>query len=166
MRRDIDLPVLRLPVRILFALAGWRRRRHGDGGASTAEAWAELFHPSRRHVQQERERQLVLRDDAESGAPPALLTSTPARRLSAPCRAPRAGTTRRNGSLHHHAPVHDCQEVLGFLQPRASAKSCPVNDPLAGAEADVRCATCSPIRLGRGCAGGRCRAWRHGRRLP
>ncbi|WP_260474828.1 DUF6191 domain-containing protein [Streptomyces sp. WAC 05379] len=42
----------------------------GGGGASTAEAWGELFHPSQRHVQQERERQLVLRDDAESGAPP------------------------------------------------------------------------------------------------
>ncbi|MFB6878684.1 DUF6191 domain-containing protein [Streptomyces sp. NPDC056323] len=53
----------------LFAWVGWRRRRHG-GGASTAEAWAELFHPSQRHVQQERERQLVLRDDADSGAPP------------------------------------------------------------------------------------------------
>ncbi|MCX5107050.1 DUF6191 domain-containing protein [Streptomyces sp. NBC_00378] len=42
----------------------------GGGGASAAEAWGELFHPSQRHVQQERERQLVLRDDAESGAPP------------------------------------------------------------------------------------------------
>lgn len=68
----------------------------GGGGASAAEAWGELFHPSQRHVQQERERQLVLRDDAESGAPPALLTLTPARRLSASCRAPRAGTKRRN----------------------------------------------------------------------
>ncbi|MGA5207959.1 DUF6191 domain-containing protein [Streptomyces variegatus] len=29
-----------------------------------------MFQPSQRHVQQERERQLVLRDDAESGAPP------------------------------------------------------------------------------------------------
>ncbi|MER5295813.1 DUF6191 domain-containing protein [Streptomyces pharetrae] len=55
---------------ILFTWVGWRRRRHGGGGASTAEAWGELFHPSQRHVQQERERQLVLRDDAESGAPP------------------------------------------------------------------------------------------------
>ncbi|MEE1767628.1 DUF6191 domain-containing protein [Streptomyces sp. JV185] len=54
----------------LFTWVGWRRRRHGGGGASTAEAWGELFHPSQRHVQQERERQLVLRDDAESGAPP------------------------------------------------------------------------------------------------
>ncbi|WP_367657963.1 DUF6191 domain-containing protein [Streptomyces sp. TG1A-8] len=54
----------------LFTWVGWRRRRYGGGGASTAEAWGELFHPSQRHVQQERERQLVLRDDAESGAPP------------------------------------------------------------------------------------------------
>ncbi|MEU9230662.1 DUF6191 domain-containing protein [Streptomyces massasporeus] len=54
---------------ILFTWVGWRRHKHG-GGASTAEAWAELFQPSQRHVQQERERQLVLRDDAESGAPP------------------------------------------------------------------------------------------------
>ncbi|MGW6732258.1 DUF6191 domain-containing protein [Streptomyces sp. NPDC055013] len=54
----------------LFTWVGWRRRRHGGGGASTAEAWAELFHPSQRHVQQERERQLALRDDADSGAPP------------------------------------------------------------------------------------------------
>ncbi|MCX5345963.1 DUF6191 domain-containing protein [Streptomyces atratus] len=54
---------------VLFAWVGWRRRKHG-GGASTTEAWGELFHPSQRHVQQERERQLVLRDDAESGAPP------------------------------------------------------------------------------------------------
>ncbi|GLV87537.1 hypothetical protein Slala03_72260 [Streptomyces lavendulae subsp. lavendulae] len=54
----------------LFAWVGWRRRRHGGGGASTTEAWAGLFHPSQRHVQQERERQLALRDDADSGAPP------------------------------------------------------------------------------------------------
>ncbi|WP_406486496.1 DUF6191 domain-containing protein [Streptomyces sp. NBC_01563] len=54
----------------LFTWVGWQRRRHGGGGASAAEAWGELFHPSQRHVQQERERQLVLRDDAESGAPP------------------------------------------------------------------------------------------------
>ncbi|MFJ5850440.1 DUF6191 domain-containing protein [Streptomyces sp. NPDC092903] len=53
----------------LFTWVGWRRRRHGGGGASTAEAWGELFHPSQRHVQLERERQLVLRDDVESGAP-------------------------------------------------------------------------------------------------
>ncbi|MFD7631715.1 DUF6191 domain-containing protein [Streptomyces sp. NPDC059851] len=54
----------------LFTWVGWRRRRHGGGGASSTEAWAELFHPSQRHVQQEREHRLVLRDDAESGAPP------------------------------------------------------------------------------------------------
>ncbi|MGW2426826.1 DUF6191 domain-containing protein [Streptomyces sp. NPDC001709] len=54
---------------ILFTWVGWRRRRHGGGGVSSAVAWGELLHPSQRHVQQERERQLVLRDDAESGAP-------------------------------------------------------------------------------------------------
>ncbi|WP_346186049.1 DUF6191 domain-containing protein [Streptomyces osmaniensis] len=54
----------------LFTWVGWRRRRHGGGGKSTAKAWGELFHPSQRHVEQERERQLLLRDDAESGAPP------------------------------------------------------------------------------------------------
>ncbi|MFC5959056.1 DUF6191 domain-containing protein [Streptomyces pratens] len=55
---------------VLFTWVGWRRRKHGGGGASAVEALAELFHPSQRHVQQERERQLVLRDDADSGAPP------------------------------------------------------------------------------------------------
>ncbi|WP_221889298.1 DUF6191 domain-containing protein [Streptomyces sp. WAC 01325] len=54
----------------LFTWVGWRRRTDGGGGASTAEAWGELFQPSQRHVQQERERQLVLRHDAEAGAPP------------------------------------------------------------------------------------------------
>ncbi|MFD0224423.1 DUF6191 domain-containing protein [Streptomyces hirsutus] len=55
---------------VLFTWVGWRRRKHGGGGASAVEAWDELFRPSQRHVQQERERQLVLRDDADSGAPP------------------------------------------------------------------------------------------------
>ncbi|MFE7431325.1 DUF6191 domain-containing protein [Streptomyces sp. NPDC057545] len=53
---------------VLFTWVGWRRRKHGGGGA--VETWTELFHPSQRHVQQERERQLVLRDDADSGEPP------------------------------------------------------------------------------------------------
>ncbi|MGW9597446.1 DUF6191 domain-containing protein [Streptomyces chartreusis] len=55
---------------VLFTWVGWRRRKHGGGGASAVETWGELFHPSQRHVQQERERQFVLRDDADSGAPP------------------------------------------------------------------------------------------------
>ncbi|MFF9480154.1 DUF6191 domain-containing protein [Streptomyces sp. NPDC014733] len=54
----------------LFTWAGWRRRTHGGGGTPAVQTWGELFHPSQRHVQQERERQLVLRDDADSGAPP------------------------------------------------------------------------------------------------
>ncbi|WP_446750437.1 DUF6191 domain-containing protein [Streptomyces sp. AC1-42T] len=49
---------------------GRRRRKHGGGGASAVETWGELFHPSQRHVRQERERQLTCRDDADSGAPP------------------------------------------------------------------------------------------------
>nr|WP_222852404.1 DUF6191 domain-containing protein [Streptomyces piniterrae] len=49
--------------------APWRRRKFGARGA-TSGAWDELFQPSRQHVQEERERRLVLRDDAESGAPP------------------------------------------------------------------------------------------------
>ncbi|MFF8715046.1 DUF6191 domain-containing protein [Streptomyces sp. NPDC015184] len=55
---------------VLFAWAGRRRRKYGGGGASAVETWGEVFHPSQRHVQQERERRLVLRDDADSGAPP------------------------------------------------------------------------------------------------
>ncbi|MET4921346.1 DUF6191 domain-containing protein [Streptomyces sp. PSRA5] len=52
-----------------FAWVGWRRRRHGGAGGTATEAWNELFQPSHRHVQEERERRLALRDDTESGAP-------------------------------------------------------------------------------------------------
>ncbi|MEV0373719.1 DUF6191 domain-containing protein [Streptomyces sp. NPDC050636] len=54
---------------LLFAWVCRRRRKFGGGGA-TSGAWDELFQPSRQHVQEEKERQLVLRDDTESGAPP------------------------------------------------------------------------------------------------
>ncbi|MFD9150995.1 DUF6191 domain-containing protein [Streptomyces diastaticus] len=54
------------------ALLVWaaRRRRRGGRGASAVEAWNELFQPSHRHVREERDRRLVLRDDTESGVPP------------------------------------------------------------------------------------------------
>ncbi|MCZ2526667.1 DUF6191 domain-containing protein [Streptomyces sp. HB2AG] len=58
---------------VLFTWVGRRRRTHGGGGTPAVEAWDELFHPSQRHVQQERERQLVLQDDADSGAPPSFV---------------------------------------------------------------------------------------------
>ncbi|UYB45084.1 DUF6191 domain-containing protein [Streptomyces sp. Je 1-4] len=54
---------------LLFAWVIRRRRKFGGGGA-TSGAWDELFQPSQQHVQEEKERRLVLRDDAESGAPP------------------------------------------------------------------------------------------------
>lgn len=76
---------------VLFTWAGWRRRQHG-GGASTAEAWGELFHPSQRHVQQERERQLVLRDDAESGAPPSSVDLDSGKAVIRPLRSPTSRT--------------------------------------------------------------------------
>ncbi|MEU0833492.1 DUF6191 domain-containing protein [Streptomyces sp. NPDC005969] len=73
---------------VLFMWVGWRRRKRGGGGASTAEAWSELFHPSQRHVQQERERQLVLRDDAESGAPPSSVDLDSGKAVIRPMRSP------------------------------------------------------------------------------
>ncbi|MEU9287833.1 DUF6191 domain-containing protein [Streptomyces sp. NPDC048275] len=57
-----------------------------DGSA--AEAWGELFHPSQRHVQQEPERQLVLRDDAESGAPPSSVDLDSGKAAIHPMRSP------------------------------------------------------------------------------
>ncbi|MFE6740816.1 DUF6191 domain-containing protein [Streptomyces tubercidicus] len=54
---------------LLFAWVCWRRRKFGGGGA-TSGAWDELFQPSQQHVQEEKERQLLLRNDTESGAPP------------------------------------------------------------------------------------------------
>ncbi|WP_127149035.1 DUF6191 domain-containing protein [Streptomyces lydicus] len=54
---------------LLFAWVIWRRRKFGGGGAASG-AWDELFQPSQQHVQEEKERRLALRDDAESGAPP------------------------------------------------------------------------------------------------
>ncbi|MFI0821539.1 DUF6191 domain-containing protein [Streptomyces sp. NPDC021098] len=56
----------------LFTWVTWHRRRYGGGGsgAANAEALAEVFHPSRRHVQEQKERRLALRDDPDSGAPP------------------------------------------------------------------------------------------------
>ncbi|WP_443080818.1 DUF6191 domain-containing protein [Streptomyces sp. PTD9-10] len=128
---------------ILFTWVGWRRRRHG-GGASTAEAWGELFHPSQRHVRQERERQPVLRDDAESGAPPALLTSTPARRLSVPRRASRASTTRRNGSARRHPPEHGCPEF--------SVSSSPAHPRTGSSRSSCRTAAPAPARYVRALA--------------
>ncbi|MGW3956785.1 DUF6191 domain-containing protein [Streptomyces sp. NPDC004752] len=50
----------------------WRRRKAGIGAASTAGMMGELhdvFSPTHRHVSEEKERRLVLREDAESGAP-------------------------------------------------------------------------------------------------
>jgi hypothetical protein len=79
---------------VLFTWVGWRRRKHGGGGASTAVAWGELFHPSQRHVQQERERQLVLRDDAESGAPPGSVDLASGKAVIRPVRS----TTSRHAS--------------------------------------------------------------------
>ncbi|MEU9111581.1 DUF6191 domain-containing protein [Streptomyces sp. NPDC048483] len=74
---------------LLFVWVSRRRRKFGGGGA-TSGAWDELFQPSRQHVQEEKERRLVLRDDAESGAPPrnsvdlqsgiAVMHSTPSRK--------------------------------------------------------------------------------------
>lgn len=55
---------------VLFAWVSWHRRRFGGGGAANTEALAEVFHPSRRHVQEQKERHLTLRDDTDSGAPP------------------------------------------------------------------------------------------------
>lgn len=50
----------------------WRRRRAGIGAASASGMMGELhilFSPTHQHVAEEKERRLVLRDDAESGAP-------------------------------------------------------------------------------------------------
>ncbi|MGW1323868.1 DUF6191 domain-containing protein [Streptomyces antibioticus] len=51
----------------------WRRRKAGVGAASTAGMMNELhdlLSPTHRHVAEEKERRLVLREDAGSGAPP------------------------------------------------------------------------------------------------
>lgn len=55
---------------LLLAVWAYRRRGRSAGGGALTGPWDELFHPSRQLVQQEKERQLVLRDDTESGAPP------------------------------------------------------------------------------------------------
>ncbi|MEU6237763.1 DUF6191 domain-containing protein [Kitasatospora sp. NPDC047058] len=50
----------------------WRRRKPGIGAASTNSMMGELhtlFSPSRQHVNEEKERRLVLRDDADAGTP-------------------------------------------------------------------------------------------------
>ncbi|MGP3691226.1 DUF6191 domain-containing protein [Streptomyces sp. IBSNAI002] len=47
-----------------------RRRGKSAGGNALAGPWDELFHPSRQMVRHEKERQLTLRDDVESAAPP------------------------------------------------------------------------------------------------
>ncbi|WP_374939605.1 DUF6191 domain-containing protein [Streptomyces sp. UH6] len=58
------------PWLVLFLWVGRHRRKHGGGGGAVVETWDELFRPSQRHVRQERERHLALRDDTDSGAPP------------------------------------------------------------------------------------------------
>lgn len=50
----------------------WRRRKAGIGAASTAGMMGELhalFSPTHRHVSEEKERRLVLREDEKSGSP-------------------------------------------------------------------------------------------------
>ncbi|MFE1176400.1 DUF6191 domain-containing protein [Streptomyces sp. NPDC058773] len=73
---------------LLFTWAGWQRRKHGGGGATAAGAWGELFQPSQRHVQQERERQLALRDDTASGAPPNSVDLDSGKAVIRPVRSP------------------------------------------------------------------------------
>ncbi|MCY0932332.1 DUF6191 domain-containing protein [Streptomyces sp. H27-H1] len=55
---------------LLLVVWAYRRRGKSAGGSALTGPWDELFHPSRQLAQQEKERQLVLRDDAETGAPP------------------------------------------------------------------------------------------------
>ncbi|WP_190233047.1 DUF6191 domain-containing protein [Streptomyces avicenniae] len=50
----------------------WRRNSVGGGaGGGMLGELHQLFSPARHHMVEEQQRQLVLRDDAESGAPPA-----------------------------------------------------------------------------------------------
>ncbi|MEU5975973.1 DUF6191 domain-containing protein [Streptomyces sp. NPDC047315] len=51
----------------------WRRAKAGIGAASSAGIMGELhtlFSPTHRHVNEEKGRRLVLRDDTDAGAPP------------------------------------------------------------------------------------------------
>lgn len=78
----------------LFARAGRRRRRHGGGG-SAAGAWGELFQPSQRHVLEERERRLTVRDDAASGAPPSTVDLDSGKAVIRPLRSPTSTSDTR-----------------------------------------------------------------------
>ena len=65
------LGILLLIIGLWGVLFRYTYRWRGKGsGAVSASVVDEVFHPSRRIVHMERERQLVLREDPESGAPP------------------------------------------------------------------------------------------------
>ncbi|MQY11359.1 hypothetical protein SRB5_14750 [Streptomyces sp. RB5] len=55
---------------LLFLLVARRRRTARGAGAAYLQVLDEVFHPSGRQVQEQRERQSQLRDDEGDGAPP------------------------------------------------------------------------------------------------